>query len=87
MALKKTPPPYFRIEFDPMTVLIEDREEDKKRGTADSLYFRTERGVASIQYGGEIAGQAYNFIQMPSDPKFLRKLAKHLVALAKELDT
>lgn len=83
---KKTPPPSFRIEFEPIQVSIEHRGSGNKSGTADSLYFRTEHGVTSIQYAGKIAEQAYNKIQMPSDPDFLRALAKELKTLAKKLD-
>lgn len=83
---KKTKPPSFRIQFEAMRVSIEHRGKGSKFGNVDSLYFRTENGVTSIQYAGEIAAEAYNMIQMPSDPDFLRKLAKELKALAKKLD-
>ncbi|WLH42075.1 hypothetical protein [Pseudomonas sp. FP2254] len=83
---KKKAPPSFLIKFEPMRVSIEHRGKGSKFGKADSLYIRTEHGVASIQYAGDIAEDAYNLIQMPSEPEFLRKLAKQLKALAKKLD-
>ncbi|SDY29881.1 hypothetical protein [Pseudomonas sp. NFIX28] len=86
MASKKKAPPSFVIKFEPMQVSIERRTKQKKWVDADSLYFRTNDGVTRIQYAGEIAEEAYNEIQMPSDPEFLRYLAKKLKALAKKLE-
>lgn len=86
MASKKKAPPSFVIKFEPMQVLIERRGKQKKWVDADTLYFRTDDGMARIQYAGDIADEAYNEIQMPSDPEFLRELAKKLKALAKKLE-
>lgn len=82
---KKKRTPSFLIDFEPMEVEIERRGKKNKKAEVNKLYFRTDNGVTFIQYAGEISDEAYNCIEMPSDPEFLIKLSKKLKKLAKEL--
>lgn len=82
---KKNRPPFIRMEFKAINIEIERRGKKNKTVEVDTLYLRTDDGVATIQYGGRIAHEAYNRIEMPSDPEFLKELAKELKKLAKKL--
>lgn len=82
---KKKRPPFIRMEFEAIDVEIERRGKKNKTAKVDTLYLRTDGEVATLQYGGEIADEAYNRIEMPKDPDFLKGFAKELKKLAKKL--
>jgi len=50
------------------------------------IHMTYDRSSAYINYAGEEADKSYAKIQVPSDPKFLRKLSRQINKMAKEIE-
>lgn len=48
------------------------------RWSPDGIYFYSSPDIVELQYSGARASDSYSGIQLPADPKFLRRLAKRL---------
>tara|TARA_B100000678_G_C18052463_1_gene439242 strand:+ start:235 stop:504 length:270 start_codon:yes stop_codon:yes gene_type:complete len=75
---------YIELPED-FTVVVPGREK-KFTMNPSGLYITYDHSSAWIHYAGEQAGESYAELEIPSDTKFLKKLARELNKFAKRLD-
>jgi hypothetical protein len=62
-------------------------EDDHFEMTPSGLYITHNVGRLWVHYAGEQAGESQAVFELPSEPVYLRKLAKELTNLAKQIES
>lgn len=85
MGSRKTQKGHYIELPEDFTVVVSGKEKSFTMNPS-GLYITYDYSSAWIHYAGEQAGESHADFEIPSDTKFIRKLARELNKFAKRLD-
>lgn len=79
--------PFFVKLPDDFSVEVFSYNKEKILIEPSGIHMTYDRSNVYIQYAGEDADNSYARIEVPTDPKFLRKLSRQINKMAKEMES